>query len=337
MFQKNKTIYTLLALAMAMFCTACADITLCDEEQHDMPTVQYSFNWGKYDTDKPEEMYVMAHRIINDWKRVEMVGSDDETDTITIRPGEYKFLALPTEHNAFNLPEEAVQRVQDIYISYKLYSKQQIMHLTDEEATANDKIARYIEPFAKPFFFDSMDVTNIASGNKPIKFAPKPITQSIDFEFYIQSATNDDDEDLEYVIAEITGIPASMQIGSRYVDAEHTVSAIIPLEICTVNLGTMDGPDVIATRCNGTINVPTILVSEDEDNLNGPGVLTITVVKSHLNADGEKVIEKKVINRNLKRMLENAALNKYADDGEHIIRNGEHASIVLTKPFVYGK
>lgn len=333
---RNKTIYTILILTMAMICTACADINLCDE-QHEMPTVQYSFNWGKNSTEKPDEMYVIAHRIINDWTRVEMVGSDDETDTITVRPGEYKFFALPTEHNAFNLPEKAVQRVQDLILSYKLLSKQQILHLTDEEATADDKIARYIEPFAKPFFFDSLTVTKLTSGNKPIKFAPKPITQSIDFEFFVQSATNDDEEELEYVIAEITGVPASMQIGSRYVDAEHTVSAIIPLEICTVNLGTMDGPDVIATRCNGTINVPTILISEDEDDLNGPGVLTLTVVTSHPNADGEKVMEKKVFHKNLKRQIESAELSKYADDGEHIIRNVEHASIVIATPFKYGK
>lgn len=333
---RNKTIYAILVLTMAMFCTACADINLCDE-QHEMPTVQYSFNWGKYQTDKPDEMYVMAHRIINDWKRVEIVRSDDETDTITIRPGKYKFLALPTEHNAFNIPEETDKRIQDLNIAYKLLTKQQILHLTDEEATADDKRARYIEPFAKPFFYDSLAVTELTSGNKQIKFAPKPITQSIDFEFFVQSATGGEEEELEYVIAEISGIPASMQIGSRYVDAEHTVSAIIPLEISTVNLGTMDGPDVIATKCNGTINVPTILISEDEDNLNGPGVLTITVVTSHLNADGEKVMEKKVFNKNLKRQLESAALYQFADDGEHIIRNAESAKIVIATPLKYGK
>ena len=321
-----------LILCAVMFCTSCADINLC-EEQHVMPTVQYSFDWGKYNDSKPDEMYVLAHRIIGDWARVEMVRSNDETDTITVRPGEYKFFVLPTEHNAFNLPEEAVQRVQDLSISYKLYSKQQIMHLTDEEATADDKVARYIEPFAKPFFFDSLALTNIASGNRPIKFSPKPITQSIDFEFSIQNPPSDEGSELEYMFAEISGVPASMQIGSRFVDTEHTVSAMIPLETSLVNMGSMGGSDNVVTKCTGTINVPTILSSEDEDDLNGNGVLIVTVFISHLNDEGEKVMEKKVYRKSLKRLLDNAKLNKYADDGEHIIRNGEHASIVLTTPF----
>ena len=354
--------YAIFAFAVAMLCASCAEIDLCEDTHEDMPTVQYSFNfgnpaananWGDNAAHAPEQMYVMAHRIVNDWKRVDRVPVSEETDTFGVRPGEYKFLALPTKHNAFDLTEmvrclsqhviygygyedfrhdESYGRVQDKSISYKRYTKQQILGLSDDDASGDDKVARYIHPYAEPFFFDSVSVVDIKSGNKLLKFAPKPITQHISLEFSLERAANDQATEVDSVHAEISGIPVAMGIGTRYVSADATVSAFFPLQ---TSWKEVDGARIL--NCKGGMNVTTILDSEDASDLNGNGVLTVTIFTSRKKDNCEKETDRLVVKRNLKGIIKESGLYVYAEDNESIVRNAESAAIVLTTPFRYGK
>ncbi|MCQ2254648.1 MAG: hypothetical protein MJZ29_04060 [Bacteroidaceae bacterium] len=344
-------LYTL-AFAAAMLFTACAEVDLCeDSHEGNLPAVKYSFDWGKYKADAPEGMYTMAHRIINDWKRVDMVSASEESDTFKVRPGEYKFLALPTKHNAFDLramaaslaqPEnyanendryDEVDRVQDKSISYMLYSRQQILSLSDEEATSEDKIARYIHPYAEPFFFDSVSVVQVKNDVQHVRFAPKSITQCIDVQFYIRANTT---HTIDSVHAELSGIPLAMEIGSRFVSKE-TASVLMKPSLSEARLDLEDEDrtlDVI--QCNSRINVPTVLSSESDSENTSPGLLTVTVYTSEDTPEGKKVYCT-VITRNLYYILEQAKLCEFTDDLEHIVRNGETGKIEVNTPFTIGK
>lgn len=337
---------------MALGFASCAEVDLCeDSHEGNLPAVKYSFDWGKYKADAPEGMYTMAHRIINDWKRVDMVSASEESDTFKVRPGEYKFLALPTKHNAFNIsamaaslaqPEnyanendryDEVDRVQDKSISYMLYSRQQILSLSDEEATSEDKIARYIHPYAEPFFFDSVSVVQVNKGVQQVKFAPKPITQSVDVQFYIRANTT---HAIDSVHAELSGIPLAMEIGSRFVSKE-TASVLMKPSLSEARLDLEDEDRTLdVVQCNSRINVITVLSSESESEKTGPGLLTVTVYTSEDTPEGKKVYCT-VMTRNLYRVLEKAKLCEYAEDLEHIVRNGETGKIEVNTPFTIGK
>lgn len=306
------------ALLVALGFASCAEVDLCeDSHEGNLPAVKYSFDWGKYKADAPEGMYTMAHRIINDWKRVDMVSASEESDTFKVRPGEYKFLALPTKHNAFNIsamaaslaqPEnyanendryDEVDRVQDKSISYMLYSRQQILSLSDEEATSEDKIARYIHPYAEPFFFDSVSVVQVNKGVQQVKFAPKPITQSVDVQFYIRANTT---HAIDSVHAELSGIPLAMEIGSRFVSKE-TASVLMKPSLSEARLDLEDEDRTLdVVQCNSRINVITVLSSESESEKTGPGLLTVTVYTSEDTPEGKKVYCT-VMTRNLYRVL----------------------------------
>lgn len=345
-------LYTL-AFAAAMLFTACAEVDLCeDSHEGNLPAVKYSFDWGKYKADAPEGMYTMAHRIINDWKRVDMVSASEESDTFEVRPGEYKFLALPTKHNAFNISamahclsqyekysyedyryDEGEGRVQNVVISYMLYSRQQILSLSDEEATSEDKIARYIHPYAEPFFLDSVSVVQVNKGVQQVRFAPKPITQSVDVQFYIRANTT---HQVDSVHAELSGIPLAMEIGSRFVSKE-TASVLMKPSLSETKLE-MESDDRIldVIQCDSRINVPTVLSSESDSENTGPGLLTVTVYTSEDTPEGKKVYCT-VITRNLYYILEQAKLCEYAEDLEHIVRKGETGKIEVNTPFTIGK
>lgn len=341
------------ALLVALGFASCAEVDLCeDSHEGNLPAVKYSFDWGKYKADAPEGMYTMAHRIINDWKRVDMVSASEESDTFEVRPGEYKFLALPTKHNAFDLRamahclsqyekysyedfryDEGEGRVQNIIVPYNLYTKQQILSLSDEEATSEDKVARYIHPYAEPFFFDSVSVVQVNKGVQQVKFVPKPITQSVDVQFYIRANTT---HQVDSVHAELSGIPLAMEIGSRFVSKE-TASVLMKPSLSEARLDLEDEDRTLdVVQCNSRINVITVLSSESESEKTGPGLLTVTVYTSEDTPEGKKVYCT-VMTRNLYRVLEKAKLCKYAEDLEHIVRNGETGKIEVNTPFTIGK
>lgn len=326
------------ALLVALGFASCAEVDLCeDSHEGNLPAVKYSFDWGKYKADAPEGMYTMAHRIINDWKRVDMISASEESDAFEVRPGEYKFLALPTKHNAFDLGEMAASlangRVQDARISYELYSRQQILSLSDEEATSEDKVARYIHPYAAPFLLDSVSVVQVKNGVQQVKFAPKPITQSVDVQFYIRANTT---HTIDSVHAELSGIPLAMEIGCRFVSKE-TASVLIKPSLSEARLDLEDEDRTLdVVQCNSRINVPTVLSSESDSENTGPGLLTVTVYTSEDTPEGKKVYCT-VITRNLYYILEQAKLCEYAEDLEHIVRNGETGKIEVNTPFTIGK
>jgi len=336
---QNK-IYATLALLSALFFTSCAEIDLCEEDHSALPAVNFSYNWGENANDAPGKMYAIAHRIINDWQRAAIVSASERSDTFNILPGEYKFLTLPTQHDAFNMDDiiecinnpEFSGRVQDKSLSYKLFSTNQ-QTASDESSNTNNYSQNYILTDAKPFYFDSVSVVNVYKGIANIQFSPKPITQSIDVEFLVLPRT---DNKIDSIYADLSGIPVSIELGSKYV-SEKTASAILPLSASWTKYDSSeDGSSQDVLKCSARINVPTVLNSQNENDTDGPGILTVAVFTTEETPEGN-IVHCTIQKRNLHNVILNAKLYVYADDNEHILRNGEHGAIAVKTPFVIYK
>lgn len=330
----------IVAFAALMLFTACAEVDLCEDHDGSHSTaVRYSYNWNGSDGDSPAKMYAVAHRIINDWQRAAIVPASESSDTFAILPGEYKFLTIPAQHNAFNMDEIIASienpmvngRMQDKSISYELYSARQLANSsTDGDYSGDAKTYIAIDP--QPFYFDSVAVVNVNNGVANVRFAPKPITQCVDVQFYINAKTTNP---VDSVFAELSGIPVSMEIGSRFV-SEKTASAFLRLSFSLANLEQEEGKIINVLQCNSQINVPTVLNSASSSETTGPGLLTVGVYTSEDTPEG-KIVHCTVETRNLYSILEKAKLNVYADDLEHIVRNGESGKIDVKVPFTIYK
>lgn len=337
---QNKTIYAILALAVAMLFTSCAEIDLC-EDTHDgtMPSVQYSFNWGNNAANAPEQMYVMAHRIVNDWKRVDVVSTKEASETFEIRPGEYSFVTLPTENFSFKMDEivnclnDPTNRVsvQDKNLNYRLFKKTDIGAL-DEIDYDNPPKDLYIPGDAQPFYYDCMEVVKQYEGTANVKFAPKPITQCIEIEFSVLVNT---DNKLELFEAELSGIPSSIQIGNGYISPDKTVSVVLMEQGEGTTVEMPDGSTRELWKFTARINVPTIIKGESASATDGPGILTFTAITLDKSGNGEKY--KTVLKRNLHNIIDKAKLYVYTDDNEHVVKNCDNAKLEVTTPFTINK
>ena len=338
---QNKTIYAILALAVAMLFTSCAEIDLC-EDTHDgtMPSVQYSFNWGKNEADAPEQMYAMAHRIINDWKRVDIISTKEASETFDIRPGEYSFIALPTKNINFKMDElisclddpASRARVQDKNLDYRLFSKKGVGYFEEIDYGYNTPKDLYLPAPLEPFYYDCVEVVKQYDGTANVKFAPKPITQCIEIEYSVLVNT---DNKLELIEAELSGIPVSIQIGNGYISPDKTVSAVVLGEGVETTVEMSDGSTRELWKFTARINVPTIIKGESASATDGPGILKLTAITSDKSGNGEKYTT--VLNRNLYNIIDKAKLYVYTDDNEHVVKNGDNAKLEITTPFTINK
>lgn len=332
--------YAIFAFAVAMLCASCAEIDLCEDTHEDMPTVQYSFNFGNPAANAPEQMYVMAHRIVNDWKRVDVVSTKETSDTVCIRPGEYSFVALPTENFSFKMDEivnclndpTSRARVQDKNLDYRLFSKKDVGYFEEIDYGYNTPKDLYLPAPLEPFYYDCVEVVKQYDGTVNVKFAPKPITQCIEIEYSVLVNT---DNKLELIEAELSGIPVSIQIGNGYISPDKTVSAVVLGEGVGTTVEMPDGSTRELWKFNARINVPTVINSESVDKEDGPGILTFTAITLDKSGNGEKY--KTVLKRNLYNIINKAQLYVYTDDNEHVVKNCDNAKLEVTTPFTINK
>ncbi len=333
---QNKTKYAILAFAVAMLCASCAELDLCEDQHDELPTVQYSFNWSNNEDYMPEQMYVMAHRIVNDWKRVDILPAREASEAVDIRPGEYSFVALPTEHNAFDLTEMVRSLSQHMIYGYEDYrydeSGGSVKDIVLSYKLQNAANGSYIPGDAGPFYYDFVDVVKHYDGTANVKFAPKPLTQCIDIEFSVLMNT---ENQLEQIEAELSGVPVSMQIGNGYISPDKTASVILPVESVGKTVEMPDGSTRTLWKFTARIHVPTVINSESVSAEDGPGILTLTAITSDKSGNGTKYTT--VLKRNLYNILDKAKLYVYTDDDEHVIKNCDNAKLLIEMPFTINK
>lgn len=72
----KKLLYTLLLGATL---TSCAEVEICERDEHPHTgDVNFTYTWNKPE-DKPERMGVLCYRVVGQWKQVAEVNTDDLT------------------------------------------------------------------------------------------------------------------------------------------------------------------------------------------------------------------------------------------------------------------
>lgn len=327
----------IISIAWLALLFSCAEIDLCEDHEHaHSPFVQYSFDWGNRKQDAPEQMYAMAYRIINKWKRADVVSANEVSEPLAVRSGEYKFIAVQADHDTYDLSGvdscmqliEEAGRVQDKYVSYTLFNKEQITEFANDWEDHNS-YSQFIQPDVKPFFFDTLSVIKIDNGINVIRFTPKPITQNIDVIFNIKKDLSIIPFVIDSVYAELGGVPVTFSIANHFIETEKTAKILFPMSL-TSESGTIiqDSQDNIYLRCFGNIDVSTVINCKDSKTATGPGILQVILYTTGID-DGVKKKRRMQGKINLYYTLLDSNLTTWAEDCEHIVRNGEHAQIII--------
>lgn len=316
---------------------SCAEIDLCEDHEHaHNPFVQYSFDWGNRKQDAPEQMYAMAYRIINKWKRADVVSGNETSEPVDVSSGEYKFIAVQADHETYDLSDvescmqllEEAGRVQDKYVSYTLFNKEQITEFPNDWEDHNS-YSQFIQPDVKPFFFDTISIVKIENGINDIKFTPKPITQNIDVIFNIKKDLSIIPFTIDAVYAELGGIPVSFSIANHFIKTEKTAKLLFPMSLTSGGGSAIkDSGQNTFLRCFGNIDVPTVINSRDAKTATGPGILQVILYTTGNDGGVEKKrrMQGKI---NLYHTIAKANLTRWAEDCVHVVRNGEHAQIII--------
>ena len=72
----NKHILSLLLLGVSL--TACTEVEICEKEHPHKAELKFDFDWGTR-TDKPERMGVLCYRVVDQWKEIAEVNTNDLT------------------------------------------------------------------------------------------------------------------------------------------------------------------------------------------------------------------------------------------------------------------
>lgn len=72
----SKHILSLLLLGASL--TACTEVDICEKEHPHQAGLKFDFDWGTR-TDKPERMGVLCYRVVDQWKQIAEVNTDDLT------------------------------------------------------------------------------------------------------------------------------------------------------------------------------------------------------------------------------------------------------------------
>ena len=347
-------VYTLIYIIACMTTLtfgACADVDLC--ENHDgshNAIVRYSYKWearqnasrAANDTIFPSKMYAIAHRVVNDWRRVDTLSTASASDTITIRPGEYRFFTVPMAHNAIDMSEikgfldqtAKGNSLHDKHLNYTLYSREQLKNVPTDWTDENP-YAQYIMADAEPFYYDETELIQNFGGLTVVEFKPKDITQLINLSLRINKDQSERAFAITAVYAELAGIPVSMTIGNRYVSMDKTAKVIIPMKANVANnAAAAASSDLPAGEYVGKILVPTVLNSTSADETTGAGIMQLIVCITTTDENGtpvKRTLHKKV---NLYNTLASAHLTTFAEDDEQIISNGESGNIRINQQFV---
>lgn len=80
----NYYIIGILTALCISFCWSCAEVDLCEVEEHPhRATLAFHFDWEEDAEDKPEQMLIIANRIINTWRAGFVVELPDGDGTVT--------------------------------------------------------------------------------------------------------------------------------------------------------------------------------------------------------------------------------------------------------------
>lgn len=266
---------------------------------------------------------------------------DEDYEEFKLRTGQFKLLAFNMGNSEFDysdvyryLDDKKNQvKLQDIYISYKSYKKNDpALHKPTEHWIDHNPYAEYIHADMLPVFYDSIESQEITTNNHVVcTFTPKPLTQNINFVFRINKEGGINFV-IDSVIAEISGIPHKINLSNGYVDITKTHKMMFKMRMEDGNgrLVTKDDTRNRIIVCKKSIDVTALIGSESTTMSVGPGIMQVLVFATAIDNTGgtEAKLSKKIQGKiNLCNTINNAGLMEYTDDGLHARRAKMKATI----------
>lgn len=376
---KTKLIIFTMALMTGVL-TSCVDTELCPEpaDQHPhLASVSYGFDWSKtQDNPKnlPDSMYVVAYRVINQWKSSVMVNclgpknkpaqgkyinnamveptvypGQTKTDTIEyfkVKSGEYKFLCFngSNEEIDYTSVDKFIYQkdvdMHDLYFNFKTYEKESPkLNRIIPKWTDYNNYTGYMQPAVRAVYYDTLTVRSLVANRTyhEVFTHPKRLTQRLTFEFDIQKDLSGGLFTVDSVFAEVSGIPFSVNLSNGYIDITKTSRMMFRAKLeVGANKDSLDNDNNKKVHCTAMIDVPTLISSEYDDVYHGPGIMQIMVCCSAENpADPTNRPPKKFQGLiNLYHTIQDAKLVTYTQDRQHVKKAKDYATLTIKADMV---
>ena len=258
----------------------------------------------------------------------------EDHEEFKLRTGQYKLLAFNMGNSEFDysdvyryLDDKKNQvKLQDIYISYKSYLKNDpALRKPTEHWIDYNPYAEYIHADMLPVFYDSIESLEITTNSHVVcKFTPKPLTQNINIVFRINKEGTINFV-IDSVVAEVSGIPHKINLANGYVDITKTHKMMFKMRMEDGNgrAVTKDDTRNRTIVCKKSIDVTALIGSESTTMSVGPGIMQVMVFATAIDNTGGSEIKlaKKIQGKiNLCNTINNAGLIEYTDDGLHARR-----------------
>lgn len=338
-------------------------VDLCYETEHPHHTeIQFQYNWTDTVT-KPDSMYILAERVINSWKCGLKVSSDNGTghfftgqlpsdsDSVAtngflIRRGIYKILTFNKDTTVFNYSNldsasnslEKQWNFQEFTLNYRSYKMDDaVIKNILNNWSDNNAYSDFVLPTATPMVYDSLELFKIETGNNNIaKFTPIPITQNVTLSFNIHKIFSTKLDGVSFKVdsikSEISGIPAKINLYTGLIDIRKTYKMVSNMNILNATDSTAkDSYANDSLHCSINYDVTGIAWGNTDDIASGPGIMQV-IIYTTINNNGTLSYKKIQGKINLYHTLQNAAMLKYTEDGNHAQQTTKKGNINISTP-----
>ena len=348
-------IQTIFAGILACVMTGCRDTTdvrLCYEDVHPH-SYTTTFSFQSEAGALPDTMIILGQRIIHATKYaircatangtgrfLYPVQTGDEPDTTRHFPllqGEYKFLTLNADTSAYDFSQfDSIASSSDkawgfstLALHYKAYSSAsaEVRRLLPVWKDLND-YTEYVVSGGASVYADSTNVRSIVQGSgNHVTFHPIPITQSITLKFNIEKQNTEGVTfKIDSVVADLSGIPASINIFSRRMSVGKTYKMLIP-----VRLTPADSYANTALSGEGSFSALGVIHSNTEQIFTGPGILQVVVYTTV--TDHGQTIRRRIQGKiNLMYTLNESKLLGYDADGKYVWQTAKEGVLDIANP-----
>lgn len=360
MIMRRSMYYVIALVALVLASCSKADVELCYTGEHPHAAIaQFTHNWGSAKT-YPDTMFVIANRYINSLKYGLKINSStgygsftynsDVEEAVTdgadanefkLHAGEYKFMSLNMDTSNYDYssvydylgdPENNV-RYHEVSVSYKAYELDDPKFKTlDPDWHDYNHYSQYIQTDVTPIYLAKInDGKLLNKGRSTFTFTPSPVTQRIEIGFNIRKVGNLDFS-VDSVIAEMSGIPHSVDLQTGYLGVEKTYKKMFKVSLLNQSGGRMKannyGEKLVYGK--GVIDVTGIVGNDTPSMTIGPGIMQVVVyIHSKDKKTGKKHYDKVFGKINLYNTIHNAKLTTYCEDGEHLKRTGRTGKLIV--------
>ncbi len=218
-----------------------------------------------------------------------------------VRPGEYNFATFAWDSNmlsdvtellgATDEQEELGSDFSHLLLSYRPFdvTEPQVKGRYGDWIDYNP-YSQYISSFGMKIYYAYANHVNVpvpeeGTGVVRVDFTPEPATQRITFRFDIEKTA---DLVVDSLVAEISGIPSTIDLTSGVITADKTYKMLFQPEYPELPSYT-DSLTAGRLECEGDVDVTGIMRGYNDEMITGPGILQVGIYARTLTDDGQKV------------------------------------------------